>query len=134
MSLDTGPISQEARTLPDLVGQLTGDLAALVRKESELIRTELSEKASHAAKAVESVAAGGLLLVAALLVLLQALVIALSKIMDPLWASLIVGVAVAAVGFVLVRGGVKAMSMDSLKPDRATRQLKKDAELVKGTR
>ena len=116
----------------DLLGQLGSDLTGLVRKESELIRAELSEKVSAAGKAVGDIAAGGLLLVAALLVLLQALVLALSKVMDPLWASLLVGVGVAAVGFLLVRAGMKAISLDGLKPDRTARQLRKDAELIKG--
>jgi hypothetical protein len=118
----------------DLLGQLGTDLAALVRKESELIRTELSEKVSAAAKAVGDIAAGGLLLIAALLVLLQALVLALSKLMDPIWAALLVGIGVAAVGFLLVRTGMKAISLDGLKPDRTARQLRKDAELIKGDR
>ena len=120
--------------LVDLVGQLGVDLAALVRKESELIRTELAEKMRAAARGVGDIAAGGLLLVAALLVLLQALVIALSKVMDPLWASLIVGLGVAAVGYLLVRMGMKALTPDGLKPDRTARQLRKDAELIKGDR
>lgn len=118
--------------LVDLVGQLGTDLAALVRKESELIRAELSEKLRGAAKAVGDIAAGGLLLVAALLVLLQALVLALSKVMDPVWASLLVGLGVAVLGGLLVRVGMKALSPDELKPDRAARQLRKDAELIKG--
>jgi hypothetical protein len=128
---DSAPI-REGRSIADLIGQLTADLAALVRKESELIRTELSEKAGRAAKGVEGIAAGGLLLLAALLVLLQALVLALAKYMDATLAALIVGVGVAAVGFVLLRGGMKAVSPDGLRPDRSARQLKKDAELVKG--
>ena len=99
--------------LADLVGQLGTDLASLVRKESELIRTELTEKVSAAGKAVGEMAAGGLLLVAALLVLLQALVLALSKVMDPIWASLLVGLSVAAVGYLLVRAGRKALSPDA---------------------
>jgi hypothetical protein len=41
-------------------------------------------------------------------------------------------VGVAAVGYVLVRMGMKAISPDGLKPDRSARQLKKDADLVKG--
>lgn len=125
--------SREARGLTDLIGQLGGDLAALVRKESELVRAEVSEKLNSAGKAVADIAAGGLLLVAALLVLLQALVLALSKIMDPIWASLLVGVVVAGVGYLLVRAGMKMISLGGLKPDRSARQLKKDAELMKGS-
>ena len=36
------------RTLPELVSTLTTDLATLVRKESELVRTEMGEKLSTA--------------------------------------------------------------------------------------
>ena len=118
----------------DLLGQLGSDLAGLVRKESELIRAELAEKVNRAARAVGDIAAGGLLLVAALLVLLQALVLALSRLMDPIWASLLVGLGVAAVGYLLVRAGMKAISLDGLKPDRTARQLRKDADLIKGER
>jgi positive regulator of sigma E activity len=130
--MDGAQPTREARGLTDLVAQLGGDLAALVRKESELVRAEISEKLNAAGKAVADIAAGGLLLIAALLVLLQALVLALSKLMDPIWAALLVGVSVAVVGFLLVRAGMKAVSLDGLKPDRTTRQLKKDAQLMKG--
>jgi positive regulator of sigma E activity len=130
--MDGAQPTREARGLTDLVAQLGGDLAALVRKESELVRAEISEKVNAAGKAVTDIAAGGLLLIAALLVLLQALVLALSKLMDPIWAALLVGVSVAAVGFLLVRAGMKAVSLQGLKPDRTTRQLKKDAQLMKG--
>jgi len=131
--MDDGAPLREARTLPDLIGQLTSDLAELVRKESELVRTELSENVNRAAKALGDIAAGGLLIIAALLVLLQALVLALSELMDPIWASLLVAVSVAVVGYLLLRMGMKAISLDALKPDRSTRQLKKNAELMKGT-
>jgi positive regulator of sigma E activity len=119
--------------MADLLGQLGGDIATLVRKETELVRAEISEKVSSAGKAVVDLAAGALLLVAALLVLLQALVLALSKIMDPTWAALLVGVVVAGVGYFMVRTGTKMLSLKGLSPDRSARQLKKDAELMKGT-
>jgi xanthine/uracil permease len=129
---DTGTVPR-GPGVADLLGQLGADVAGLVRKESELVRAEISEKVSSAGKAVADIAAGGLLLVAALLVMLQALVLALSKVMDPIWASLIVGVVVAGVGYVLVRAGMKAISLKGLSPDRTARQLKKDAELMKGS-
>ncbi|WP_296594806.1 phage holin family protein [Phenylobacterium sp.] len=130
--MDGAQSPREARSLTDLIGQLGGDLADLVRKEVELARAEFAEKLNAAGKAVGDIAAGGLLLIAALLVLLQALVLALSKLMDPIWAALIVGLGVAAVGYLLVRAGMKAISLDGLKPDRSSRQLRKNAELMKG--
>lgn len=117
----------------DLLGQLGGDIAGLVRKEAELVRAEMSEKVNAAGRAVADIAAGGLLLVAALLVLLQALVLALSELMNPIWAALLVGVGVALVGYLLLRAGMKAISLKGLSPDRSTRQLKKDADLMKGS-
>lgn len=127
----SGP-TRDPRGLGDLIGQLTADMAELVRKEMELVRAELREKANAAGRAVIDIAAGGLLLVAALLVLLQALVLALANLIGPVWAALLVGVVVAGVGYVLVRAGLKAISPDGLKPDRSARQLRKNAELIKG--
>lgn len=128
----SGPAPRGAG-VPELLGQLGGDIAALVRKEAELVRAELSEKVNAAGKAVADIAAGGLLLVAALLVLLQALVLALSEVMSPIWAALLVGLGVALVGYLLLRAGMKAISLKGFSPDRSTRQLKKDAQLMKGS-
>lgn len=130
--MDAGGPTRDPRNIGDLIGQLTTDLAALVRKEAELIRAEAHEKVKAAARAVMEIAAGGLLLMAALLVLLQALVLALANLIGPVWAALLVGVVVAAVGYGLVRAGRKALTPGGLKPDRSTRQLGKDAELIKG--
>lgn len=127
-----GPASRPP-SVGDLLGQLGADLSGLVQKEMQLARAELTEKVNAAGKAVTDIAAGGLLLVAALLVLLQALVLALSKFMDPTLAALLVGVVVAGVGYVLVRAGMKAISLKGLSPDRSARQLKKDAEIMKGS-
>lgn len=123
---------RDGRSLAELVSVLTSDLATLVRRESELVRTELGEKLQVAGRAVGEVAAGGILVLAALLVLLQALVLALARVMDPIWASLLVGVGVAGLGVWLVRTGMKMMSPEHLSPDRSARQFQKDADLMKG--
>ncbi len=102
-----------------------------MRKESELVRAEVSEKISSAAHAGQQIGIGAALLLGAFLVLLEALVLALSKVMDPLLASIIVGVVVAGVGFVLIRGAVSKLKPSALAPERSARQLGKDAHLVK---
>lgn len=132
MSMDGSQRPPDARTLPDLVSQLTTDLANLVRKESELVRTEMSEKLSTAGKAAGEVAAGGILVLAAVHVLLAALVLALAEYIGGIWAALIVGLLVGGVGFLLIRTGLKMMKPENLLPDRSTRQLQKDAQLMKG--
>lgn len=121
----------EGRSIPQLLSDFTSDFTNLLRKESELVRAEFSEKLGQLARGGGEMAAGAICLLAALLVLLQALVIALSKLMDPAWASLLVGVVVAIVGVVLLRAGAKTAQVSNLKPDRTVRQLEKDAQLAK---
>lgn len=130
--MDGDQRAPDIRTLPELVSQLTTDLATLVRKESELVRTELGEKLQSAGKAAGEIAAGGILLLAALGVLLAALVQGLSEYMHPAFAALLVGVVVAALGAFLVRTGLKLLTPGNLTPDRSARQLRKDAQLMKG--
>ncbi|MET0339341.1 MAG: phage holin family protein [Caulobacter sp.] len=121
----------ETRSIPQLLGAFTSDLTTLLRKESELVRAEFSEKLGGLAKGGGELAAGAICLMAALIVLLQALVMALSKVMDPVWAALLVGLAVAALGGVLLKAGVKTAKISNLTPDRTIRQVEKDINLAK---
>ncbi len=124
--------AQDTRSFPELISALTGDLANLVRKESELVRTEVGEKLHQASQAGMKLGIGAALLLGAALVLLQALVLALSRVMDPIFASLLVGVVIGGLGFVLVRGAAQSVKPSELAPDRAARQLQKDAQFVRG--
>jgi hypothetical protein len=123
--------SADARSFGQLLSDLGGDLARLVRAEAELIRAEMQAKGKELAKAGAEFAAGAILLLAALMILLQALVLTLSKVMDPVWASLLVGVAVAIVGAVMLRTGAKTAQATNLAPERAQAQFRKDAQLMK---
>lgn len=119
------------RSLADIISAVAGDLATLVRKESELVRTEVAEKISEAARAGVSMSVGAALLLGAFLCLLAALVLGLSHVMDPGWAALLVGVVAGLVGYSLVRAAAKKVQPSALAPDRAARQMQKDAQLVK---
>lgn len=119
------------RSIPEIISAMTGDLATLVRKESELVRTEVSEKISDAAKAGVSMSIGAALLLGAFLCLMAALVLGLSHVMDPAWAALLVGVVAGLIGYTLLRGAAKKVQPSALTPDRAARQIQKDAQLVK---
>lgn len=121
----------ETRSLPQLLGDLSSDLTGLLRKESELVRAEVSEKLAQLVKASGEMAAGAICLMVALLILLQAVVIALAKVVGAGWASLIVGTAVAVLGLILVRAGAKSAAPRQLTPERSLRQAEKDAQLAK---
>ena len=121
----------DSRSVPELLADLARSVPALVRQETQLLRSELSDKVSQIEVGLGSMAAGGILLFAALLVLMQAIVIALTELVGPGWASLIVGVAAAAIGAVLLKKGADQMKTSNLMPERTAHQLKQDAELAK---
>ena len=75
---------------------------------------------------------GVVLALAALMVLLQALVIGISEAgVPPGWASLIVGVVVAIIAYVLIHKGTSDLKASNLAPDRTMGSLKRDAQVVK---
>jgi VIT1/CCC1 family predicted Fe2+/Mn2+ transporter len=124
-------MDQDPRSIPEIISALTGDLANLLRKESELIRAEVSEKIHDAMKAGASLGIGVALLLGGFLCLMAALVIGLDYFMPLFWAALLVGVVAGLIGFTLVKGAANKVKPAALAPDRAARQLQKDAQLVK---
>ena len=71
--------SQDERSLGELFAELSRETGVLVRKEVELATTEMTAKARTAAAHVGTIAAGGALAHAGLLVLLAAFVIGLAS-------------------------------------------------------
>lgn len=121
----------DGRSLPEVLSAVASDLATLVRKEGELVRAEVSEKISDAGKAAVTLSFGAALVMGGFLTLLGALVLALSHLMDPGWAALLVGVVAGLLGYSIVRGAAKRFEPAALAPDRTARQLRKDTQLVK---
>ena len=68
-------MSMNDRSLRSLTGNLIDDITRLIRQELRLAQVEAGEKASQIQTGVISIAAGMLLALAALLILLQALVL-----------------------------------------------------------
>lgn len=125
-------ISGENRSIADLIGDLSGNVSTLMRKEIQLARAETSEKASQVMVAVGSILAGAVLALAALIVLLQALVIALTNAGIPAgWSALIVGVIVAGIAYALAQKGANDLKAGNLVPERTISTLKQDAETLK---
>jgi drug/metabolite transporter (DMT)-like permease len=120
------------RSLKELFGDLTQSVTTLFRKEIELARAETSEKLSQAGVAAGAIAAGGVLALAALIVLLQALVIALSELgLAPALSALIVGGVVAIIAFALIYKGMNDLKASNLAPTRTVEALRRDAHMVK---
>ena len=120
------------RSLKELFGDLTHSVTTLFRKEIELARAETSEKINQAGVAAGAIAAGGVLALAALIVLLQALVIALAEVgVAPALSALIVGGVVAIIAFALIYKGMNDLKASNLAPTRTVEALRRDAHMVK---
>lgn len=122
----------ETRSVPQLIGDLAADVSNLVRTEGKLLRAELSEKATQFGTGAGEVVAGALCLFAALLVMLQAVIVGLTNLgLGAGWASLLVGVVVAGIGAALLMRGIQNVSPSGLAPERIQEQLRQDADAVK---
>ncbi|XWN30648.1 MAG: phage holin family protein [Devosia sp.] len=127
------------RSAPELVSKLLRDVVDLFRKEGELIRSEMTDKITQLQVGVGKVAAGAVVLLVALIVLADALVVAVAEIIGEVpnttentgWAALIVGAFFAAVGAFLVRSGTTDLVPRNLTPDRTVDQVRRDTELAK---
>jgi hypothetical protein len=120
------------RSLGELFSELTRQTTTLVRREVDLAKTELSQKASKVGKDIGFLAIGGAVAYAGFLAILAALVIALGSIGLPWWLSaLLVGVVVAGVGYALINRGMKALKQENLAPQQTIETLKEDVEWAK---
>jgi Putative Actinobacterial Holin-X, holin superfamily III len=120
------------RSLKELFGDLTHSVTTLFRKEIELARAETSEKINQAGVAAGAIAAGGVLALAALIVLLGALAAALTELgLAPALSALIVGGVVAIIAFALIYKGINDLKASNLAPTRTVEALRRDAHMVK---
>jgi hypothetical protein len=120
------------RSLKDLLTDLSSNVTTLFRKEIELARAETSERVGQALVALGGITGGAILALAALMVLLQALVIAIAELgVPPALSALIVGVVVAGIAYAMIRKGTNDLKAGNLAPKRTMESLKRDAEVAK---
>jgi hypothetical protein len=115
----------------ELIGNISNDLSTLFRQEVELAKAELKQEAAKAGKASGLLGAAGLAGYLVVVLLTGALVAALSNVMDPGWAALIVAVLWAVVGAVLYAGGRRKLKTVDPTPRRTVDTLKEDAQWLK---
>lgn len=123
--------SEGTHSIGEILGGLATDIQDLIRGEISLARAELNQKLERVILAAIWLVGGALLAFAGLVVVLQGVAAALA-LMLPTWAaSLIVGVAIVAIGALLARFGLAMLSLKTLMPDRMAASLRKDAHVVK---
>jgi hypothetical protein len=119
------------RSVATLLSDLARDFSLLIRQEVALAKAEASEKVGQLGMGVGMMAAGGFVAFAGLIVLMFAGVYALSLVMEPWQAALIVGGVVTLLGLVLVFVGKSKLSADKLTPQRTIQSIKDDARWAK---
>jgi len=124
--------SPSNRSIPELFSDAVGQLAKLIGNEFELARTELSEKASAAARAAAMIGAGAIILIPALVLLLLAVSAALvrSGLSDPV-AYLLTGAGAAVVAGAFISLGLSRLSAEALKPSITLDQVQRDKVAAK---
>jgi hypothetical protein len=123
------------KSLGELFADLSRETATLVRKEVELARTEMTAKASRFTRHASYIAIGGAVLYAGVLALVAAAVIVLEAVGLTWWASaLIVGIVVALAGYLFVQRGLSALQRDNLAPTETIETMKENAAWAKGQR
>jgi uncharacterized membrane protein YqjE len=115
----------------ELIGNISNDLSQLFRQEVELAKVELKQEASKAGKAAGMLGAAAFAGYLVVILLSFALVAALSNVMDPGWAALIVAVLWGIVGAVLYANGRKKLKTVDPTPRRTVDTLKEDAQWLK---
>jgi uncharacterized membrane protein YqjE len=121
------------RSIPGILSTLIGQFTTLVRQESELARTELSEKISSAMMGVAMAVGSVVLLLPALMILLMAAVYGLAEGLGwSMWLSaLVVGAVALTIGLIVVAIGASRLKPSALKPQKTIKQLQEDAAMAK---
>ena len=122
------PGTPDQRSIGELFAELSRETGTLVRKELELATTEMTGKARVAGAHVGTVAIGGALAHAALLVLLAAVVIGLAQLgIEPWLSALIVALVTGVTGYMLVQKGLASLRRTSVAPTKTIETLKETA-------
>jgi uncharacterized membrane protein YqjE len=121
------------RSIPRILSELISQFTTLVRQESELARTEMSEKIGSAVMGLVMAVGAAILLLPALVILLMAGVYGLSEGAQwPMWMSaLVVGGAAFIIGLIVVAIGASRLKPSALKPEKTIKQLQEDAAMAK---
>ena len=120
------------RSTPGLMADLLDQVTQLLRKEVQLFRAEMGDKATQAMIAAGSILAAAVIAITALNVLAAALVAALTNAGIPApWSAVIVGVGLAVIAYLVARKGIENLKAGSLAPERTTRAAARDVSMVK---
>lgn len=114
-----------------LIKRLADEVTTLFSKELALLKVETTSAINDTRSGIASMAAGGAVLYAGFLFLLVSAVMALSQVMDPWLAALIVGGVVLIIGAIMLNSGKKKLDPSAFRPEHTQASLEKDRNMIK---
>ncbi|MGF6394596.1 phage holin family protein [Pseudomonas plecoglossicida] len=114
-----------------LLRQLMREVPELFTKELALAKAELAQNLATLKAGTAAVAAGAMVLLAGLVILLLAAVYALSLVLQPWLAALIVGAVTVVIGLIMLQSGKKQFEPAHLAPDRTLHAMQQDKDALK---
>ncbi|CAM3401518.1 hypothetical protein BZK31_04825 [Pseudomonas floridensis] len=125
---DTPP--ENDTSVLSLVRQLAHEVPALVTKEMALVKAEFRESIRTTKQGATAVGIGAIVMLGGLSMVLLAAVYALSYVMAPWLAALIVGIAALVIGFFMIQAGNKKLEPSNLVPERTASTLQKNKDAI----
>jgi hypothetical protein len=123
----------EERSIGELFGELSQDVAMLVKQEAQLAKTEMQQKLSKVTTDFVALATGGVVLLIGGLALTAALILLLVHPvgLDPWLAALIVGGLFGLIGWMMVQRGLTNLKRIDPTPRRTVESIKDDIQWAK---
>jgi uncharacterized membrane protein len=121
----------EERSISQLVGDSLAELSKLVQNEIDLARVELSDKVALTGGAVKLIAAGAVLLIPGILLILFSIA---SELIQLGWSAplayLSSGGAAVIIAGVLAWAGMSRLSASALKPSATINEIRRDTVMA----
>jgi hypothetical protein len=115
-----------------LLRRLANDVGTLFAQELELLKVETTNAIADMKAATMSIAMGGAVMAMGVFFLLLAAVYALSNVVEPWLAALIVGGAVTLIGAIMLAMGRRKLEPAAVAPRRTAEALRKDTRMIRG--
>jgi hypothetical protein len=126
------PPRPKHKSVVDFAADAAKDIATLLQTELQLLRAEISEKLAFTAVSAALIGGGALLLMATIVLLLQAAITGLVAygLSSPV-ATLIVAAVTLVAGGSLVWLGISRLNLARLAPSKTLDQLQKDSNITR---
>jgi len=130
----TAPIRQttsNGRTMSEVLQDIVANIQEIVRSEFRLAKVEIHEETTKAVRSSIPLVIGVLLSLYALGFILLAVVHALSMVVDPWLATLIVGAGVLVISMILVSVGRQRFKKVKVVPEKTVVTVKENVQWAK---